>query len=210
MKMKKYAIQGWDEKVYLLSDKQLCERIISDSKSNYNWIAPARELVRVCRKKGFNKEYAIKIKVAILNCFANIEHEDRINHGDKYLNDSRDDKAIEQCYNSLYGVDDEKAVSARKYFLTEFIESSSQFPLLSTHYHSGNTYKNIHNNWVKNNVEKYITQEKIDFSHLSTALYDDFLETITTAEEQGMFIKDDEKEKEEWKSFCKRMRSINI
>lgn len=207
---KKYVVNGLDEKVYLLSDKQLCERIISDSKSNYNWIAPARELVRVCEKKSFSKEYAITIKAAILNCFANIEHVGRINHGDKYLNDSRDDKAIEKCYNSLYGVDDEKAVSARKYFLTEFIESSSQFPVLSTHYHIGDTYNNIRNDWVKKNVEKYITQEKINFSKFSTVLYDDFLETITTAEEQGMFIKDDEKEKKEWKSFCKKMRSTNI
>ena len=208
--MNKHLVNGWHGEKYMLSDKQLYRRVMSDSKSDYNWIAPARELIKVCEKRKFSKEYAIKIKATILNCFANIEHGARINHGDKYLNDPRDDKAIEKCYNSLYGINDEKAVSARKYFLTEFIESSSQFPVLSTHYHIGDTYKSIRNDWVKKNVEKYITQEKINFSKLSTVLYDNFLETIITAEEQGMFIKDDEKEKEEWKSFCKRMRSVNI
>ena len=45
-----------------------------------------------------------------------------------------------------------------------FNNITSQFPVLSTHYHIGDTYKSIRNDWVKKNVEKYITQEKINFS----------------------------------------------
>ena len=46
--VKKYHINGWRGKEYSLTAKELYERVMEDCKSNYNWIASATELVRVC------------------------------------------------------------------------------------------------------------------------------------------------------------------
>ena len=74
LKEKKYMVKGRDGTVYFMTDVELCNRVMRDSKSDKNWIASARELVRVCKNPFFSKEYALSIKVAILNCFANLEH----------------------------------------------------------------------------------------------------------------------------------------
>lgn len=42
---KKYNITGWKGKKYSLTAKQLYERVLEDSKSDYNWIASA---IRTC------------------------------------------------------------------------------------------------------------------------------------------------------------------
>ena len=70
---KKYNITGWKGKKYSLTAKQLYERVLEDSKSDYNWIASATELVRVCNDSCFPEKYAIAIKIIILNSFANLE-----------------------------------------------------------------------------------------------------------------------------------------
>ena len=69
----RYLIHGWENDCKLTA-KELYERIMADSKSDYKWIAPARELARICKESNFPKEYATAIKVAILNAYANVEH----------------------------------------------------------------------------------------------------------------------------------------
>ena len=89
----KYVVISHHGSMHRMTAKQLCERIKQDSKSDYNWISPARELVRVCKLPGFPIECAIIIKVAILNCFANIEHRANCG-GDRYYTDPSDEKAV--------------------------------------------------------------------------------------------------------------------
>ena len=90
--------------------------IEASKKSNYNWIASATDLIYICNKKDLPIEYAIDIKVAILNCFAtliNSENESRGKETDIY--------AVYHAYNSLYGVENENAIVARKNFLRGFL-----------------------------------------------------------------------------------------
>lgn len=63
----KYTVVGWHNERYFMTAKQLCERVLTDSKSDYNWIASAAELVRVCTQPSFPQEYAQAIEIAILN-----------------------------------------------------------------------------------------------------------------------------------------------
>ena len=70
---KKYKVTDWDGDTHSLTAKQLYERVLDDSKSDYNWIASATELVRVCNNPCFPEMYAVGIKMIILNCFANLE-----------------------------------------------------------------------------------------------------------------------------------------
>ena len=46
--------------------------VMHDSKeSDYNWIASAKELVKLCKNENFPIEYSTEIEMAILICFAN-------------------------------------------------------------------------------------------------------------------------------------------
>ena len=193
--------------MHRMTAKQLCERIKQDSKSDYNWISPARELVRVCKLPGFPIECAIIIKVAILNCFANIEH--RANTGgDRYYTDPSDAKAVEYCYNSLYGVDAEEAVSARARYLTEMITMASYTRVFDSHYHPGPTYRKLREDWSKSKFEEYTSKKNVDFKKLVESLKEEFIEIIKKAESNGDFEEDEKKDQEEWAEFFKKFRDL--
>lgn len=190
-----------------LTAKQLYERIVQDSKYDYNWIAPARELVRICKKTSFPAEYALAIKIAILNCFANIEHQANCG-GDRYMDDPEDEKAVQYCYNSLYGIDTEEAVSARKRYLTEMINTATYVRIFSSLYHPGPTFRKLREDFIKSKFEEYISQEKIDFKQLLETLNSNFSEIIMTAEANGDFEEDEKKDRESWKMFYQRLKDI--
>lgn len=201
----KYLIHTRREGEQVLYAKELYERVMEDSKSDYNWIAPARELVRICKKTSFPTDYAIDIKIAILNCFANIEHRANCG-GDRYKDNPSDIEAVYYCYNSLYGIDKEKAIKAREYYLSEMIKSVSHtHHIFDSLYHPGPTYKSLCENWHKAKFEKYISQEKIDFKNLVETLQNDFANVIKKAEANGDFEEDEKKYKESWKMFYKKM-----
>lgn len=204
---KKYMVSGWHDTTHSLTAKQLYERVLEDSKSDYNWIAPARELVKICKKSSFPIEYSLAIKIAILNCFANIEHRANCG-GDRYETNPADKEAVQYCYNSLYGVDTEDAIKARKYFLTEMLKTASYVRIFSSLYHPGPTFRKLRDDWIKSKLEEYISQEKIDFEQLLETLRNDFTEVVNTADENGDFKEDEEKDKESWKKFYARIKDL--
>ncbi len=59
----KYLIHTWRKGEQVLSAKELYERVMEDSKSDYNWIAPARELVRICKKQVFQQTMQLILKL---------------------------------------------------------------------------------------------------------------------------------------------------
>lgn len=204
----RYLIHGWRENEQVLTAKELYERVMEDSKSDYNWIAPARELVRICKKTGFPTDYATDIKIAILNCFANIEHRANCG-GDRYIDDPADREAVQYCYNSLHGVDNERAINARQYYLSEMIKTASYVRCtFDSLYHPGPTYRNLCENWRKSKFEEYISQEEIEFKKLVETLHGDFTEVIKNAESNGDFEEDEKKDKESWKMFYQKMMDI--
>ena len=202
---KKYTIYGWYDTKHELTAEQLYKRVLEDSKSDFNWIAPARELVRICEKSSFPTEYSLPIKIAILNCFANLEY--RANCGyDRYITDPADSEAVQYCYNSLYSVDMEKAITVRRYFLTEMLKTASHVRVFSSLYHPGPTFSKLRDDWIKSKFEQYISQEKIDFEQLLETLRNDFTEVVNKADENGDFKEDEENDKEHWKIFFERIK----
>ena len=197
---KKYRVVGWYETIHRLTANQLCKRIKKDSQSDYNWIAPARELVRICKLPDFPVECSLVIKVAILNCFANIEN--RANRGgDRYYTNPDDANAVEYCYNSLYGNDSEEAISARKSFLTQMITSASDIRILDPHYHPGPTFRKLREDWIKSTFEEYIPKKNINFRKLTETSEKSFLELIKKAESEGSFEEDEKKLREQETEF---------
>lgn len=201
----RYLVHGWRGKDQVLTAKELYERVMEDSKFDYNWIAPASELVRICKKTSFPTDYATDIKIAILNCFANIEH--RANSGsDRYIDNPADKEAVQYCYNSLYGIDNERAINARQYYLSEMIITASYVSCtFDSLYHPGSTYRNLCENWRKSKFDEYISKEEIEFKKLVETLHNDFANVIKKAQANGDFEEDEKKDKESWKMFYKKM-----
>ena len=206
---KKYMVTGHHGDIHSLTAKQLYERVLNDCKSDYNWIASASELVRICKKTSFPAEYALAIKCAILNCFANIEHRANCG-GDRYIDKPADQEAVQECYNSLYGVEDQEAVSARKRYLAEMVATASYTRFFDSLYHPGPTFRKLREDWSKSKVQEYISKEKIDFKQLVEVLHNEFVKIIKKAEVDGAFEEDEKADRESWKKFYERMRDMDV
>ena len=197
---KRYTIKGWYGETYHLTAKHLCKRVLKDSQSNYDWLAPAQEIVKTCEQASFPLEYAIIIKIAILNCFANVEHMAN-SGGNRYRTNPYDQLAVMNCYNSLYGINSEEAISARKYYLTEIISTASDvrevFDPLSP---PDPQFFTLREQWIKQKLEHYIAQETIDFNQLLETLRKDIAEMIQTAKSNGDF-KEADADLENWINF---------
>ena len=92
-----YRINGIDGKKHIMTAKQLYKRILEDSKSEYNWIAHASEILRICNDFDFPDEYAKGIRISILKGFANVKIKQEI----PSYHTIEDEKAVNKCYNSM-------------------------------------------------------------------------------------------------------------
>lgn len=201
---KYYSIIGWHGDEIVMNAEQLCERIIEDSKSDYNWIASATELVRVCKLPDFPKECADVIKMAIINCFANIESRENAG-GDRYRTDPNDQEAVTFCYNSFFGREEEEIISVRKYYLMEMIKTASYTRVLDVHYHPGPTYKKLCDDWRKSKLDENISKENMNFGELIQILSNEFIQMVKEAEDNGAFIEDEKKASEERREFMSKI-----
>lgn len=194
---KKYHVVGWDDKEHSFTAKKLYERVMKDSESDYDWIASATELVRVCKQFEFPEEYAQKIQIAILNCFANLENKKEIRSYHK----PTDEEAVNFCYNSLANASDE-ANKVRQKYLKAVIESIVRYHFSVLEFdHYGLTYHKICEEWRRVKFEEYSSRASLDFKKLRKALAADFDKMIKTAEEEGVFQKDDEERLESMRKF---------
>lgn len=203
---KKYAIAGWNC-VYVLTAKQLYERIMFESsKSNYNWTASAHELVRVISSPDFPEKYAFEIKLAILNCFSQLELQKEFpGYGTE-----KDNEAVAFCYNSLTSTDYKTSMIKRTYLIA-IIKSviKYHFGFLNFH-HYGPTYRKLCEEWENAKFQKYCFKKQVDFDELRKELHEDFDKTMKTAEAEGRFKEDDEKHLEESKKFWSSLNLKDI
>lgn len=185
---KQFSVKGWNGTKYQLTAKQLYERVLADSQSDYNWIASATELVRVCNDPDFPIEYAKKIKLLILNCFANLElKKEYESHGK-----STDSEAVYFCYNSLDSTNKEVSTVKEKY-LTAIIKSVIKYDTDSVRLpiYSGPKYHELCEKWQKEKFHEYASQKSIDFKQLRKDLYKDFGCTIKKASDEGILTNTD-------------------
>lgn len=185
---KKYKITGWHGETQVLTAKNLYERILEDSKTDYNWLASATELVKVCNEPDFTKMHATNIKIIILNCFANLElQQERC-----YNRRLTDNEAVYSCYNSLPETDAAVIKAKEKYLaaiiegITRYSGDEERFPI-----YFGPAYKETCEDWKKAKLNEYASEAKIDFNQLREKLNTDFEKTIKEAEEKGIFDEDD-------------------
>lgn len=185
---KKYRVIGWRGEVYYLTAKQLYETVEDELKSNYNWITSTIELVKVISSHNFPEEYAKRIKIKILNCFASLEMKR------EYMDLTTDRPAVYVCYNSLKG-NDPDIIAAKNRYLNAIIKGVVKYD--RTEYriplHRGSKYQSICNRWRKAKFDENISKEYIDFEKLIEDLYASFEKMIQTAEENGL-LKEERRE----------------
>ena len=191
---KKYNVKGRYGVTHSLTAKALYERVLEDSKSDdYNWIASATELVKVCNDSCFPEMYAVCIKMIILNCFANLElQKEYPSYGE-----ATDKEVVYSCYHSLPSTDDTAKKVKDKYLtavitgITKYTQCEARFPI-----HVGATYRQKVEQWKKAKFDEYVSATEIDFDQLREDLYADFDRMVKTAEEEGAFEKEDEEYRE--------------
>ena len=187
---KRYTITGWRGDKYSLTAKKLYKRVMKDSESDYNWIASATELVRVCNQAKFPEKFAQEIQIAILNCFANLENKKEVGSHQE----PTDADAVNFCYNALADVSEE-ANKVRQKYLKAVIEGIIRYHFRLLDFdHYGPTY--------------HISS--LDFKKLRKTLDDEFDKTMRTAEEEGAFQKDDKKHLEEMRKFWSSLNPNDI
>lgn len=201
---KKYNVTGWRGTKHSLTAKQLYERVEKDSQSDYNWIASATELVRVCNEPSFPEMYANAIKIIILNCFANLELQKEYPSS----GEATDKAAVYSCYYSLPS-EDETVIKVKHKYLTAIITGITKYTQCEVRLplHPGPTYRKMCEEWEKAKFDEYADKKDIDFDELRETLYDDFEQMIKSAEEAGVFEADDAEYREELRKFW---ASINL
>lgn len=197
-----FNITDWYGKTHRMTATALYTRIMQDSKSNYNWLTSAPELVRVCSLPTFPKPYAQEIKIAILKCFAEIELTTR-------SISSSDREAVYSCYNSLPN-QNEKVIEAKNLYLTNVIKRITMYhfdALSKLSIPSGSTFNKICEEWIKEIFEKYRHENKVDFQRLLPFLHKVFEKRIEQAKANGEFNEDLKQQQEDMAKIAKLISS---
>lgn len=181
-----YRIKGIDGIMHIMTAKQLYRRILEDSKSDYNWIAHASELVRICDEPDFPDEYAKEIKIRVLKCFASIKTKpERISY-----HTMEDENAVNKCYNSMSLSKDEDVIDARKRYFSSILNSIKNYSEYGKRleWMYGLTYYKVCDEWKKSMFEKYYTDKPVNnFESLKSVLRNEFINTLKSAERNGRF-----------------------
>lgn len=180
-----YLFEDWNGNLCIMRASKIHKNVMDISKkTNYNWLTSAENLINVCNKKKFPAEYAIDIKVAILNCFAQLINNSHIKKEDL--------DAVNIAYNSLYKIQEDKAIKARTNFLNAFLMHITyhRFTFLLR----GESYYNYCEKWRERKFKELFCEENLNFSNLEITLESDFENTILIADEKGIFSEDDKKE----------------
>ena len=162
--------------------------------SDYDWIAPAIELVKICKDERFPRKYAIDIEMAILNCSANIEA--RVNRGgDRRSVKANDATAIQYCYDDLgrlmKSTDDKNLKntlnSVRTRYLLEMI-SSAVNTTTRGHYFKCKAFRDLKKEVIAKSFAKYsMLEKKFNILDMYKEISDETEIIFDEANRNGMF-----------------------
>ena len=206
----KYKVNTREGGSLRLTAKQLTTRVLEDSESDYNWIASASELVRVCQSTGFPQEYATVIMMTILNCYGNIYHTAN-NGGDLCKIDPNDKKAIEECFNRLRKKKSESVQLTREYWLKEridFITRNTDNP--HSWWWKGKEYETFRSGWIDAKVADIISREVIVSDVLFRQVAHEYEIIRDDCIEQGLFEQDRVDYRESLNKVCEMIRNMDV
>lgn len=196
-----YRLKDWNNTPKMMRASTIKNKIEKgNKKKNKNLFAPPSEIMKVCNKKKFPKEYAKEIKILIIEFFSKTKS-DEFN---LFFEKEEDRQAVYSAYNSLYGIDDQKVKNTRNKFLESFLMSIERNTYLYI-IHQNKIYDEIKNNWIKRKKKELENRKDLNFQDLKVILIKDFKETIKDREEKGLLKKEaitlEEENKEDDKKF---------
>lgn len=178
-----YAFKDRNGKTRIMRAATIHKKVMEDSfKSRYNWIASVTNLISVCTEKDFPINYAINIKVVILNCFAGLiirENPQR---------QKTDIESVYYAYNSLFGITDEKVINARKNFLNGFLANIYWQALQSNL--NNKSFERFCRNWQEEMLKKLIVIESINFNNIKITLKEGFKNTLQSTNTSTLFAEE--------------------
>lgn len=186
---KKYQVTDRHGNTQPFTAHELYAQVLDDSRrSDYDWVASATELFRVCNSTDFPERFAVFIKTLILNCFANLESRGILTSNSS----TTDEEAVYSCYCSL--PDTYEAISIKKvkdkYLMavitgiTRYTPDSPRFPQ-----YIGEAYMHWEEEWKKAKFDEFSSAPWINFYQLRKYLYADFDKMLETAAKERDFVK---------------------
>lgn len=194
MKSPRFTFKKHNGEERTMRAKDIYEIIIGQSKdSDYNWMAPAIELVKLCRNQDFPREYAVDIEMAILTCFANIEA--RVNRGgDKYVDKADNVLAVQYCYDELgklaQSTDNEELkksiIAVRTRYLKEMISSAVNTTIRGDYIYC-DAYGKLKEEIIGKYFVEYSVQEGFNIKDMYEKISDETDKIFRQAYKSGMF-----------------------
>lgn len=200
-----FCLKDWKGRKRYFTAKGLYKRVMRDSKSDYDWITSATELVQVCERADFPKKYALEIELAILNCFANLELKRHI----PSTHANNDQASVDFCYRAIIdaNITNDPRINAVKHkYLKAIIAGVVKYELtkgamLRRTASYGPTYCKICEVWQKERFEEYKDVYLASAYELRLALAESFNHTIKAAEESGIFEKEKQERLDRWQAL---------
>lgn len=196
----KFWITDWQGRIHRVTPEKLLERIKSDSsKSNYNWFAPATEIVNTVSNSRFPDDIANELKIIVLKCFAELLLERR------YSNERETDQAaVANCYRSVYGRPGEQIKQLyRENLLIYVIEYSEQRPFNVY----GKEWHAFCKEWKEDVLRNFSIRIGTDFMMFRANAITAFGKAVKEADRAGKFENDRAEAAKDFKESTLRLMS---
>ena len=169
----------------LMSAKKVCSLVSANSDlRDKNWQLNAENLIELCDKKHFPREYGFEIQTNILDFYGNLLY-----WNDSILESNRSNlDAVCKLYNDFYGVKDKNVKKSRADFLDSYL-----FYITNAYRADFSEDKATFNKaevaWRKEKHEKYINRDFFDFDEKFEPLNNSFAKWLTRLVEGGFLKK---------------------
>ncbi len=194
-------ITDWNGDSHEMTPERLLERIRNDSKSNFNWLTPATEIVRTVSDPEFPEPIANELKCIVLKCFAELLVSDQYGH-----EKSTDQLAVAYCYNSVHGKAGKRIKRLyRKNLIESVTRRSSE---LKPYNVCGKEWHTFREEYEKNLLQNFPTRIGSDFMRFRSKVVSDYRRAIEAADKAGRFENDKAEHKRTLGEFTQRMIKV--
>lgn len=194
----KIWITDWQDNRHEMTPDKLLERIRQDSKSHYNWLAPATEIVNTISDPAFPEPIANELKGIVLKCFAELLLIDK-----RGIRKSTDQLAVAYCYYSIHGKAGKRIKRLyRENLLKSVIKYSHWVRPFDV---GGGEWRAFCENWKKDALQHFTNRFGVDFMRFEANIEADYKKSVERADKAGKFEKDKAEHLEFMKGLVNKM-----
>lgn len=179
----KIWITDWNDNRHEMTPDELLERIRNDSKSDWNWLAPATEIIKTISDPEFPEPIANELKGIILKCSARLLLSDM--GGTKK---GTDQLAAAYCYYSIHG---KAGKRLKRLYRKNLLRSIVKYSYWVRPYNvNGEEWRAFCNGWIKDTLQCFTKHSGVDFMRFEANLKTVFKKSIEHADKTGKFEND--------------------